>query len=67
MPEVSVPVQVRLRGARAWLALCLVLSPFIGAERAGRWAEAGTWRLARWRIGHGRWQRFDRARLRSGS
>lgn len=61
MPEVQVPLQVRLRGARAWVAACLLLSVLVGSDRAGRWAEAGVWRLARWRIGtNGRWQRFGR-------
>ena len=58
MPEVQIPVQIRLRGARAWVALCLLLSVLVGRDRAGRWAEAGVWRLARYRIGCGKWQRF---------
>lgn len=66
MPEVQIPVQVRLRGARAWVALCLVLSVLVGADRASGWAEAGVWRLARWRIAGGRWQRFDRKLLTGG-
>jgi hypothetical protein len=62
--QVQVPLQVRLHGARVWLALCLVLSGLVGAERASRWAVAGVWRLARWRMSGGKWQRFNRLELR---
>lgn len=58
--EIPVQIQVRLRGARVWVPACLLLSVLVGSERAARWAEAAMWRCARWRMGSGRWQRFER-------
>lgn len=57
---VTVPVryEVRTRAANAWLIVCLLLLPIVGRARAGRWAEAGVWKLSRYRINGGKWQRF---------
>lgn len=46
--------------AVAWFRLMSALRFIVGEERAGRWAIGGAWRLARWRIGNGRWRRFER-------
>lgn len=59
---VTVPVkfEVRTRAATAWMIACLLLLPFVGRARARRWAEAGVWKLSRYRIAGGKWQRFMR-------
>lgn len=61
--EVTVPVryEVRTRAARAWMIVCLLLLPIIGRARASRWAETGVWKLSRYRLEGGRWQRFTRS------
>ena len=56
---VSVSVTISTWRARAWVRLIGFLVPVIGVERAERWAEAGAWRLCRYRVGTGRWQRFS--------
>ena len=56
----EVRVTVLTRWSLLWMRAMCVLAPLVGADRAMRWARAGAWHFARWRIGEGRWQRFSR-------
>lgn len=56
----GVRVEVRTRAAVVWIHACRVLRWVFGERRAVALAEAGAWRLARWRLDGGPWQRFAR-------
>jgi hypothetical protein len=58
MPVAEVKLEIRTRGAKLWLALCLMVSPIVGRERASKWARRGIARITRYRVGGGRWHRF---------
>ncbi len=56
---VDVTMQIGTWRAVAWVRAMGILAPLLGRARAERWAIAGAWRLARWRVDHGRWNRFE--------
>lgn len=57
--EVKVKVEARSRLARIIATTCVALWPLVGRQRANRWGVAALLRFSRFRIGGGRWQRFD--------
>jgi len=56
----QVRVEVRTRAAVAWVHACRALRWLVDERMAFAWAEAGSWRLARYRIDDGPWRRFER-------
>jgi hypothetical protein len=54
-----VTVETRYRLGRAIGRICFALWPLLGRARANRWGVAAIYRFSRFRIGRGRWQRFD--------
>lgn len=56
--EHSVRIEFKTRAARAWVRVCALLAPLLGGELTQRMALRGAWRLARYRIEGGRWERL---------
>ena len=57
--DVAITVTVSTCRARLWIRAMQVARFVVGRARAARWAEAGCWRLARYRIGRGPWRRLE--------
>ena len=58
MADVDTTVEIRTRGAViAAKAVYYVTRPFTGASIASELASRVAWRLVKWRIGKGPWQR----------
>jgi len=58
--DFAIKLTVSTWRARAWLRFVALLAPLLGSERATRWGTAGVYRLARYRINGGPWQRMER-------
>lgn len=58
MHHVDVQFEVSTWRSRLWVHAMRLLRPFVGTERAYRWAYNGALRLARFRLaGAKRWER----------
>lgn len=58
MHEIAIPIEVRCRFAMVCARALFALRFVVGYRRAQRWAESAAFRLARYRVLGGKWQRI---------